>query len=212
MFRKILIADDHSIVRLGVAVAFEENYRDVEIDFAENYFEAEKIISEKAIDLLIMDIQMRGVQRSVIKHMKLLNPGMKILLFSGFTGETVRQLISEGADGFLSKQSSYDQIMDAVRTLYHTGSAFPEGRTGNPRSLFERIGPHQILSAREYEVFMYLVEGKGNLEITNLLSLKPGTVTTYKKRIFAKLKVENVAELVKIHLEFRNLEEQSSRL
>jgi two-component system, NarL family, response regulator, fimbrial Z protein, FimZ len=201
MFKRILIADDHSIVRLGVSVAIEAAYQDVEIDFAENYFEAEKTLMQKSNDLLIMDIQMPGVAHSVVRHLKEICPTVKILLFSGFRGEMLWQFISEGADGYLNKQCSYSQIIEGIETLYTTGSVFPPETMREYISLSKRIDPKKVLSEREYEIFLLLVQGYGNLEITNKLNIQPGTVSTYKKRIFNKLKVENIPDLVKIYLE-----------
>lgn len=204
MFKRILIADDHYIVRLGVSVAIETAYKDVQIDCAENYFEAEKILIEKSNDLLIMDIQMPGVVYSVVRHLKEICPTLKILLFSGFKGEMLWQFITEGADGYLNKQCSYNQILEGIETLYTTGSVFPSETMREYISLSQRIHPKKSLSDREYEIFILLVKGYGNLEITNMLNIQPGTVSTYKKRIFTKLKVENIPDLVKIHLEFKS--------
>ncbi len=172
MFREILIADDHSIIRFGLSVAFEAQFKDLKINLAENYFEAEKIIAEKHIDLFIMDIQMPGVDKFAIRNVKMISPNTKILLFSGFAGETMHHLIAEGADGYLNKQCSYQQIIEGVLELYNTGTVFLPETIGKNISLSDRISLKKILSKREYEIFIFLVEGKGNLEITNMLSLK----------------------------------------
>jgi DNA-binding NarL/FixJ family response regulator len=202
MFKRILIADDHSMIRLGVSMAIEAVYPEVSIDFAEDYFETEKILQEKNSDLLIMDIQMPGVAYSVVRHLKEISPAVKILLFSGFKGDMLRQFISEGADGYLNKQCSYSQIMEGINTLYTTGSVFPPETMREYLSLSERKDPKKLLSEREYEIFLLLVQGYGNLEITNMLSIQAGTVSTYKRRIFNKLKVDNVPDLVKMHHSF----------
>lgn len=203
MFKKILIADDHSIVRIGIAAAFEAYDKEVQIYFAESSFEAEEILGEKNADLLIMDIQMPGVDHSVIRRIRAIDPSVKVLLFSGFKGEMLHHFIHEGVDGYLSKQASYKQILDGVKTLYDTGSVFPPDIIRE--YLFpEREDPRKILSEREYEVFTLLIQGFGNLEITNALSIQPGTVSTYKKRIFTKLKVNSIPDLVKMQIEFNS--------
>ncbi|GEN77915.1 response regulator transcription factor [Chryseobacterium hagamense] len=201
MFNRILIADDHSMIRLGVSLAIEAAYGNVTIDLAEDYFETQKMLQEKKHDLLIMDIQMPGVAYSAVRHLKEISPAVKILLFSGFRGDMLRQFISEGADGYLNKQCSYSQIMDGINTLYSTGSVFPPEIMREYISQSERKDPKKLLSEREYEIFLLLVQGYGNLEITNRLAIQPGTVSTYKKRIFTKLKVNSIPDLVKLQIE-----------
>lgn len=200
MFKKILIADDHSVVRIGVSFALESYDRTIEIDFAESYFEIEQILSQKPAELLIMDIQMPGIERNVIREIKRTYPSLKVLLFSAYSGDVVLQYITEGADGYLNKQCSSSQITEAVKTLYETGFVIPPDTAHDILRLSDKINPERILSDREYEIFMLFVQGMGNLEITNTLSIKPGTVSTYKKRIFEKLKVKSIADLVKIHI------------
>ena len=204
MFKKILIADDHSVVRLGASVAFQTNYNDIEIFVAENYFEVEKILIATNIELLILDIQMPGVDNSVIKEIKEISSSLKILLFSAFKGDIVLHFIKDGADGYLNKQCTSEQIIDAVKTLYHTGFVFPPDTTREILNLSDRINPKKVLSEREYQIFILFIQGMGNLEITNALSIQPGTVTTYKKRIFAKLNAKSIADLVKIQMDFNN--------
>lgn len=200
MFKKILIADDHSVVRMGVSFALESYDRTIEIEFAESYFEIEQILSQKPIELLIMDIQMPGIEKNVIREIKKIYPSLKVLLFSAYSGDVVLQYITEGADGYLNKQCNSSQITEAVKTLYEKGFVIPPDTTHEILRLSDKINPERILSDREYEIFMLFVQGMGNLEITNTLSIKPGTVSTYKKRIFEKLKVKSIADLVKIHI------------
>lgn len=187
------------MIRLGLSMAIEAAYPEVSIVFAEDYFETENLLRENSNDLVIMDIQMPGIAYSAVRQLKELCPEVKILLFSGFKGDMLRQFISEGADGYLSKQCSYRQIMEGISTLYTTGSVFPPEIMREYLSLSARKDPKKLLSEREYEIFLLLVQGYGNLEITNMLTIQPGTVSTYKRRIFNKLKVDNVPDLVKMH-------------
>ncbi len=200
MFKKILIADDHAVVRMGISLALEAENNSIQLDFAESYFDIENILSRKAIELLVLDIQMPGVEKSVIKQIKQMCPSIKILLFSAHHGDVILQYLREGADGYLSKQCNSKQIMDSIKIMYETGIVFPPETMREMIRSSDRLVPEQILSAREYEIYTLLVKGMGNLEITNLLSLKAGTVSTYRKRIFSKLKVSNLADVIKIHM------------
>lgn len=200
MYSKVIIADDHFVVRLGTAIVLETHYKDIEINFAENYYEIDKILDLEKVNLLILDINMPGVDKSVIKKIKTKSPGIKILLFSAFRSSIILQYMAEGADGYLNKECDKAQIIEAIKALYNNGYFFsPEIAYGMVKKM-NMINPKNILSQREYEIFELLVRGLGNLEITNKLGIQSGTVSTYKKRIFQKMKVGSVADLVKIHL------------
>lgn len=199
MNERILIADDHYVVRAGTALVLETGFPDLKIDFAEDYEQVKKMLSSQPYGLLILDIDMPGTQyKKMISELKDIQNDIKILVFSGYDKDVAIQYIREGAEGYLNKQSSEEEIKIAVRTVIEKGYFYPAELIGliiqNKKS-----NPAEKLSSREYEIFKLLADGNGNLEIANKLNIQMSTVSTYKKRIFQKLDVANIAELIKVY-------------
>lgn len=199
MNERILIADDHYVVRAGTALVLESVYPKNNIDFAENYDQVKEHISNHDYDLLLLDIDMPGTQyKKMVSELKGIQKNLKILVFSGHGKDVAIQYIREGAEGYLNKQSSKEEIREAVRSVIQKGYYYPSELIGlivqNKKS-----NPSEKLSTREYEIFQLLAKGSGNLEIGNKLDIQMSTVSTYKKRIFKKLNVSNIAELIKVY-------------
>ncbi|AZA76254.1 DNA-binding response regulator [Chryseobacterium sp. G0186] len=199
MNERILIADDHYVVRAGTALVLESAFPDLKIDFAENYEQVKKMLGGQQYDLLILDIDMPGTQyKKMIPEVKDIQENIKILVFSGYDKDVAIQYIREGAEGYLNKQSSEEEIKNAVKTILEKGYFYPAELIGLIIQN-QRNNPAEKLSSREYEIFKLLADGNGNLEIANRLSIQMSTVSTYKKRIFQKLEVGNIAELIKVY-------------
>ena len=199
MNERILIADDHYVVRAGTALVLESAYPQLTIDFAENYEQVKEQLTAGHYDLLLLDIDMPGTQyKRMITELKDIQKSLKILVFSGYDKDVAIQYIREGAEGYLSKQSSEEEIREAVRSVIEKGYHYPVELIGliiqNKKS-----NPVEKLSSREHEIFKLLADGYGNLEISNKLDIQMSTVSTYKKRIFKKLNISNIAELIKVH-------------
>jgi len=199
MNERILIADDHYVVRAGTALVLESAYPQLTIDFAENYEQVKEQLTAGHYDLLLLDIDMPGTQYTrMITELKDIQKSLKILVFSGYDKDVAIQYIREGAEGYLSKQSSEEEIREAVRSVIEKGYHYPVELIGliiqNKKS-----NPVEKLSSREHEIFKLLADGYGNLEISNKLDIQMSTVSTYKKRIFKKLNISNIAELIKVH-------------
>ncbi|WP_344826617.1 response regulator transcription factor [Chryseobacterium ginsenosidimutans] len=200
MNKKIIIADDHSVVRLGTSIALEDQIDNITIDFAINYHELkEKLIREK-FDLVILDIEMEGsIYKHMISELKMIKNDLLIMIFSSSDEHIAIEYILEGAEGYVSKLSSDETLAKAVRSIFQNGQYYPPGII---KQFSERSGkkhPKEILSEREFQIFKLLGEGNGNLEIANLLKIQSGTMSTYKKRIYTKLGVKNLIELFKIY-------------
>ncbi|KXH81108.1 response regulator transcription factor [Chryseobacterium kwangjuense] len=199
MNERILIADDHYVVRAGTALVLESAYPELAIDFAENYEQVKSHLAAQPYDLLVLDIDMPGTQyKKMIPELKNIQEDLKILVFSGHDKDVAIQYIREGAEGYLSKQSSEEEIRGAVKSVVEKGYYYPSELVGLLIQNKQR-NPEEKLSAREQEIFHLLASGIGNLEIANKLNIRMSTVSTYKKRIFKKLNVSNIAELIKVH-------------
>lgn len=199
MNERILIADDHYVVRAGTALVLESAYPHLKIDFAESYDQVKEHLAVNRYDLLLLDIDLRGTQyKKMIPELKNIQEDLKILVFSGHDKNIAIQYIREGAEGYLNKQGSEEEIREAVRSVIEKGYYYPGELIGliiqNKKS-----NPAEQLSTREYEIFTLLAEGSGNLEIANKLDIQMSTVSTYKKRVFKKLNISNIAELIKVH-------------
>ncbi|MEL7269728.1 MAG: response regulator transcription factor [Bacteroidota bacterium] len=198
---KVLIADNHPIVRLGIKTVVETS-ADMEVvadvaTTAELFEVLEKVTPD--VVMLEMDIpEMNGI--AALRALKQDFPDVKTLMYSG-QSEDVYALstIRAGAFGYLSKTADLDYIISAVRkvaegNMFITNElaqrlAFDEG-TQKPRRFFRK------LSSREVEVLKLLASGKRNKEVAEGLNLNEKTVSTYKARLMKKLNVDNLVDLL----------------
>ncbi|HLV23426.1 MAG TPA: response regulator transcription factor [Moheibacter sp.] len=200
---KFLLADDHTIVRQGMQMVVEDLVENHEIYTASSLQQIREQINQHQFDIAILDAQMQdGNCISVIPEFKKLQPNVKIMVFTSFEEENYSlKFIEAGADGFLSKLSEESEIENAVSELINTGKYFPPFTrklleiSADDRAL---LNPLNRLSERELEIAELYAKGFGNLEIANALDLKQNTVSTFKKRIFEKLKVESLVDLVEL--------------
>lgn len=199
MQKKILIADDHYVVRMGASLLLHSTYEDLEIDFTENYQNAKEKIFQCHYDLLMLDIDMPGsIYLEMIKDLKAIDPALKILMFSAYDEKTAVQYINEGADGYLSKQQS-ENVVEAVTSVFRNGYYYSQEIAHHLINNTKEAKPLESLSKREFEIFKLLAEGNGNLEISNKLDIKMPTVSTFKKRIYEKLNAKSLVDIIKLY-------------
>jgi len=198
---KVLIADNHPIVRMGVQHVLDSasGFQVVEaVGTTEELFEKLKKVTPDVL-MLEMDIpEINGI--ATLRKIKKEYPDIKVLMYSG-QSEDVYALstIRAGAFGYLSKASDIDYIISAVRkvsegNMFITNElaqrlAFDEG-TQKPRRFFRK------LSTREVEVLKLLASGKRNKDVAIGLNLNEKTVSTYKARLMKKLNVDNMVDLL----------------
>ncbi|SOD13387.1 response regulator transcription factor [Pedobacter xixiisoli] len=200
----IIIADDHLIIRFGVNLILKKMYPNFTPYEASSYPEVKKILAEHSIQLLILDIDMPGGEniRSV-SEFKQQYPDTKILIFTSYPEKIYSaRYLTAGADAYLNKEASHDLLKETIRGLISGDVSFIAQPRFNNTSSTNQL---DVLSDRELEVAKLLANGRGNLEISNMLDLKMSTVSTYKKRVFNKLDVDNLSELIKKILPFHNL-------
>ncbi|WP_036382783.1 response regulator transcription factor [Muricauda sp. MAR_2010_75] len=198
---KVLIADNHPIVRLGIKQVLESS-PDIEViadvSTTSELFEA---LNKVAPDVVILEMDIPEINGiATLRKMKLEFPNVKTLMYSG-QSEDVYALstIRAGAFGYLSKTADLDYIISAVKkvnegNMFITNElaqrlAFDEG-TQKPRRFFRK------LSSREVEVLKLLASGKRNKEVAEGLNLNEKTVSTYKARLMKKLNVDNLVDLL----------------
>ena len=203
----ILIADDHSIVRFGTAVAINESFKDAQITHASTIKEVYSHLNFKRFDLLLLDINMPGGNNiNVIKEILDLQSDIKILVFSSYD-ENIYALryIEAGAAGYLNKNTAMEELNNAISSIQERGKYMSPivrdlyiQKLTSTKSSIDKVNPLNKLSNREMDVAKHLIEGHGILEVSNLLDLSSSTVSTYKSRIFEKLGVTNIPELIEL--------------
>lgn len=196
-----LIADDHSIVRQGVSLLIKELFFNVKIFHAGSFKETLKIASENKIDLLILDINFPdGNSLSIMSEAKAMQPDMKILIFSALDEDIYAlRYLNAGASGYLNKGSNEDEMKQALKSMMVTGKYITQNIKDRILDSYiskKPINPLEQLSNREVEVARLLIKGFGNLEIAEMLNIKKSTVSTFKNRIFEKLEIDNLADLI----------------
>ena len=204
MSYKILIVDDHMVVKTGVSIILNSEINDLDIQFASTFSETLDKVKQFSYDLIILDINIPGGKNiEMIPEIRAIVPEVKILMFSAHEEEFYAlRCVSAGADGFLNKLSSEEKLIEAVRSIREFGKYLTENlidQLNNNLLNDEPLNPFDKLSKREIEIANLLVRGDGNLEISNNLGIQMSTVSTYKNRIFEKLKINNLVELIEKH-------------
>ncbi|WP_294304141.1 LuxR family transcriptional regulator [uncultured Chryseobacterium sp.] len=199
--KNILIADGHYVVRKGTALVLETKLQyPCDIDFAETYTETKEKVSRKAYDLLIIDVDIpQSIFKAMIKDLKKKQKQLKILIFSTYDENVGIQYIEEGAAGYLDKGASETEILAAITSVFEEGYYYTMDMM--KKLVTQSADSHSVerLSKREFQIFKLLAEGNGNIEISNTLNLKMSTISTYKKKIFEKLQVKNIVDLIRIY-------------
>lgn len=204
---KILIADDHQLFREGL-VNLISNSSDMEIIAqANNGREAIKMASEYAPDVILMDIGMpeiNGIEAT--KILKKNHPDIKIVALSMHSDKQyIKGMLEAGASGYLLKNSTVDQALDAVR-IVHQGKKYLS--TDITEALIDNyLGKDDQsllitseLTTREYEVLKLYAEGKETREIAKMLYVSVKTIGTHRQNILEKLSLRNTADMVKFAL------------
>jgi two-component system, NarL family, invasion response regulator UvrY len=202
--RKILIIDDHEVVRAGVKGLFAAG--NAEFGEAHTGPEAINLVREQDWDIAILDISLAGRSGlDVLKEIKQLKPKLPVLMLSMHAEDQyAMRAFKAGASGYVSKASSRDELRHAVVKVIKGGryisSSMAERMVFDLASL-EKL-PHEQLSNRELEVLCLIASGKTVGEIAEALCLSDKTISTYRRRILDKMQLTTNAELT--HYAVRN--------
>lgn len=196
-----LLADDHSIVRQGMEIVITDIVPNAKIYHTSSLQQAVELVESKEIEMAIIDAHFpEGNSLHVLPQLKNANPDLKILIFTGLEEDLYAlKFIKAGANGYLSKLSEEEEVRDAIINFVQKG----EYLSDVVRNLLVQfvynpslISPLSTLTKRELQIAELYAEGLGNLEIANSLDIKQNTVSTIKKNIFEKLKIDNLVELI----------------
>ncbi|MBB6369692.1 LuxR C-terminal-related transcriptional regulator [Chryseobacterium shigense] len=197
----ILLADDHSIVRQGIAILVDEVVPNSIVYQTSSSQQIVELVKTKGVEIAIIDAHFPdGNSLHIIPQMKSVNPDIRVLVFSGLEEDLhVLKFIKAGASGYVSKLSEEVEIRQAISDIVHKGEYFSPLSRNLMLQLVQNpdlINPLSRLTGRELQIAEMYAEGHGNLEIANELNIKQNTVSTIKKNIFDKLKIENLVELI----------------
>jgi len=198
-----LVADDHSIVRQGISLLIKELFFNAKIYPSGTFKETLHVLRNTQIDLLVLDINFPdGNSLSILAEAKTLQPNLKILIFSAYEEDLYAlRYLNAGASGYLNKGSSEEEIKMALQSMMVSGKYITQNIKDRILDSYiskKPLNPLEQLSDREVEVARLLIKGYGNMEIAELLHIKKSTVSTFKNRIFEKLDIDNLAELIDI--------------
>jgi len=197
---RILLADDHVMVRKGLKQILDETHDMHVAGEASNGVEVLDKIHQSDWDVLVLDIAMPGMGGiDVLKRLHDEKSTLPVLILSSYSPEQYAlRLMKSGAAGYMTKESAPDELVLAIRRV-------AQGRKYISPSVAELLSenlsdpaiqsPHELLSDREFQVMCQFAQGKTASEIADILSLSVKTISTYRSRILTKMHMKNNAEL-----------------
>lgn len=203
---KILIADDHEVVRKGLVAILKDEYADAKITEASNTSEILCHAAEKKWDLMLFDILMPGRNIiEVIGEVRRKDPAVPILMLTAISDyQYALSSIKAGANGYITKQHASDELILAIKKVLngetYLNVSASQGLAANLRS-GDPLFPHEKLSPREMEIFISIASGKTVKEIAAELQLSEKTVATHLSRIREKTGLQSYVEITRYALQ-----------
>jgi two-component system, NarL family, invasion response regulator UvrY len=198
---KIIIADDHPIVRAGMKQIISEAADMSVVAEAGDGRQLLHKIREENFDVVILDITMPHIDGlDVLKQLKIEKPKLPIIILSIHPeSQYALRVLKAGAAGYVTKTSAPEELINAIRKVHRGGKyispSIAEKLAFQLEADFE-VMPHEALSDREYQVLCMLASGRTVTEIADELALSVKTVSTYRSRILEKMDMKNNAELI----------------
>jgi DNA-binding NarL/FixJ family response regulator len=199
---KILIADDHPVVRRGLKQVLASEHDMVVVGEAENGFDVLELARKLDWDVAVLDYSMPGRNGlELVKEMRNMHPDRPVLILSMLPEEVhAAQVYKAGGAGYIKKESASEELTAAIRKVVNGGKyvspSFAEKLASGLASNAEKP-LHEYLSDREYRVMWLLASGKQINQIATELFLSPSTISTYRARILKKLALTDNAALVR---------------
>ena len=199
---RVMLVDDHAVVRMGFKLLLQ-GADDIEVVAeAESGEEAIKRYAEIKPDVVVMDISMPGIGGlEAVSRLLAKDPAAKVLILSAHEDSShPKRLLKAGAVGYLSKRSAAVELIQAIHQVA-TGKTFLDSKLAQAMAMQQLTGeqnPVEVLSDREFEVFMLLAKGQSVAHIAEKLFLSPRTVGTHLYNIKQKLNAGNSAEITLI--------------
>ena len=195
----VILADDHAVVRMGFRLLLQDTKDISVVGEAESGEEVIKLLNTLTPDIIVMDLSMPGIGGlETISRIVSKDKSPKILILSAHEDAIhPKRSLKAGANGYLSKRGAAEELIKAIRQI-HSGNMYIEPSIAQKIALSQMGGetsPVDILSEREFDVFMALANGKTVNQIAETLHLSPRTVGTHLYNIKQKLNASNQTEL-----------------
>ena len=203
---RILIADDHAVVRRGLIQILLEGFPGATFGEAANDHETLQKLREERWSMLTLDIGMPGRSGvDLLREIRETQPHLPVLVLSVHPEDQyARRVLKAGAAGYLSKDSAPIELTNAVRRILRGGryvSAALAEMLATDLATKNQEHYHEALSNRELEVVRMMASGQTTTQISGALSLSPKTISTYRSRILEKLNLTNSAEIIRYAIE-----------
>lgn len=199
---RVLIADDHAIVRKGLQQIVKEQAPMIEVDEASDGNQVLEKVNANGCDVLVLDISMPGRSGlDILNEVRHLRPNLPVLILSMHPEEQYAiRVLKAGAAGYMTKDSALDELVGAIQRISSGGRyispSLAEKLALGLSGQFDRL-PHETLSDREYTVLLGIGAGSSVGEIADELGLSVKTISTYRARILEKLDLKSNADLIR---------------
>jgi two-component system invasion response regulator UvrY len=203
---RVLIADDHAILRRGLKEILVRELDAVTCGEAEDAQQALMEVQKHAWDLVILDITMPGRSGlDLLGDLQRVQPTLPVLVLSMHAEDQYgKRVLKAGAAGYMKKESAPEELITAIQKVLRGGryvsTALAENLALALREDTQRP-VHETLSRREFEILIMIASGKTISQIAGELNLSPTTVSTYRTRILMKMNMETTAELIRYALQ-----------
>ena len=198
--KKIILADDHSFIRMGLMQLLKDEYPTVEITEVNDGDKLVAEVTKKDFDLVISDLEMPGKSGlEALQFIKQVKPKIPVLILSIYTDDIYAlRVLKAGASGYLNKNAAPYELIHAIERI-KLGRKYITADIAEKLLLLpeDNKQPHELLSNREFEIFKLLAKGKTITYIAETLFLGVTTVSTYRNRIMSKLNLHTNSELTR---------------
>jgi len=209
--KRVLVADDHPVVRQGVRRLLQEGPEPATVGEAQDADEALRMVREQDWDLVLLDISMPGGGLDALKQIRQERPRLPVLVLSVHPEDQYAvRVLKAGASGYVTKDSPPDELKRAIRKVSLGGkfvsTALAEKLAAGLEGRAVTGSEHESLSDREYQVLCMIASGKTVSEIGRELELSVKTISTYRARILKKLALRNNTELARYGIQHHLVE------
>jgi len=207
---KVMLVDDHAVVRMGFRLLLDGSPDIRVVAEAESGEDAVRRYSEVKPDVVVLDLSMPGIGGlEALSRILAREPGARVLVLTAHEDVMhAKRVLKAGALGYLSKRSAAEELIQAIRQV-HAGRTYLEPAIAQQLAMEQLTGtrsPVDMLSEKEFKVFLALARGQSVAEIAEVLSLSPRTIGTHLYNIKQKLGASNSAELAIVAMRYGLLE------